>query len=241
MSQAAAVRATAVVKTFGSRAAVSGVDFTLADGECLALFGPNGAGKTTLLRLVAGLLRPVSGSVTVRDVEMRRDAPARAAVGLVSHQSMLYPPLTAMENVEFSARLCGVADPAAAARAALASLRVSDVGDVMVRKLSRGQQQRVSIARALVHGPAVLLLDEPYTGLDEAGAAALTGVLTALRRDGATLLLVTHNVAEGLALATHAAVMLAGRFALEETRPATGFDAVAFSARYRALVGADRG
>ncbi len=241
MTSNAAVHAVDLGKAFGRRQAVRGVDFTLGTGECLALFGPNGAGKTTLLRLVAGLLKPSAGSVRVRDVDMRRDAPARSAVGLVSHQSMLYAPLTARENVEFSARLGGVAEPASAARDALASLKVGDVADVEVRKLSRGQQQRVSIARALVHGPVVLLLDEPYSGLDESGAAALTSVLASLRERGAALLLVTHNVAEGLALATHAAVMLDGRFALEETRPASGFNAAAFSAGYRAQAGVDRG
>ena len=241
MTDNAAVRAVGLEKAFGLRRALRGVDFSLGDGECLALFGPNGAGKTTLLRLVAGLLKPSAGSVRVRAVDMRRDAPARAAVGLVSHQTMLYPPLTALENVEFSARLCGVPAPTAAAAEALAALKVSDTANVAVRRLSRGLQQRVSIARALVHGPTVLLLDEPYSGLDESGAAALTAALASLRARGAALILVTHNVAEGLALADHAAVMLDGRFARMESRPAAGFDAAGFSDVYRALVGVERG
>jgi heme exporter protein A len=237
MNQPAAVTATGLAKSFGSRAAVRGVDFALDEGECLVIFGPNGAGKTTLLRLIAGLLRPTGGSVRVRDVEMRYNAPARAAVGVVSHQTMLYAPLTALENVGFAARLYGVDDPDGAARRALASLQVADLADVEVRKLSRGQQQRVSIARALVQGPAVLLLDEPYAGLDESGAAALTAVLVALRGRGATLVLVTHNVGEGLALATQAAIMLDGRLARTDARPPRGFDVVTFAAGYRALVG----
>jgi heme exporter protein A len=241
MTDIAAVRAERLSKAFGNRPAVRGVDFSLADGECLALFGPNGAGKTTLLRLIAGLLKPSEGSVRVRNVDMRQDAPARAAVGLVSHQTMLYPPLTARENVEFAAELCGVESSRSAADSALRAFRVADIADVPVRKLSRGQQQRVSIARALVHGPAVVLLDEPYSGLDEGGAAALTHALGDLRKRGAAMILVTHNLAEGLQLASRAAVMLEGRFALEENRPAAGFEVAKFSAEYRKLAGVQNG
>lgn len=233
-----AVQASSLAKRFGRRAAVAGVDLSLGAGECLALFGPNGAGKTTLLRLIAGLLKPTSGDVRVQGVDVRRDAQARARVGLISHQSMLYAPLTALENVEFTARLYGLPDPQGAARAALESMHVADRADVPVRTLSRGLQQRVSVARAMVHEPSVVLLDEPYSGLDEAGAQALTSLLHSLSARGATLVVVTHNVAEGLALATHAAIMTDGRFARFEQRDAsTGFDAKRYAAEYRALVG----
>jgi heme exporter protein A len=241
MTDSAAVRAVGLEKSFGRRPAVRGVDFTLRGAECLALFGPNGAGKTTLLRLIAGLLKPNAGSAMLRDVNVRSDHRARAAVGLVSHQSMLYPALTAVENVEFAARLAGVLSPNTAARAALASLQLSDSADITVRKLSRGQQQRVSVARALVHDPAVLLLDEPYSGLDEGGSQALTSLLQSLRGKGATMILVTHNVAEGLALSTQAAVMIDGKFARMDARPSSGFDVAAFGASYRALAGAHHG
>lgn len=217
---------------------MSGVDFALVAGDCLALFGPNGAGKTTLLRLIAGLLEPTAGTARVNGVDMRRDATARASVGLISHQSMLYAPLTALENVEFTARLYGLANPRASARAALESMRVLDRADVPVRTLSRGLLQRVSVARATVHEPTVVLLDEPYTGLDDAGASALTGLLQSLRARGATLIVVTHNVAEGLALATHAAIMTDGRFARFEPRGGSGggFDAQRYASEYRELV-----
>lgn len=233
-----AVQASSLAKRFGRRAAVAGVDLTLGAGECLALFGPNGAGKTTLLRLIAGLLKPTSGDVRVQGVDVRGDARARARVGLISHQSMLYAPLTALENVEFTARLYGLSDPRAAARAALESMRVADRANVPVRTLSRGLQQRVSVARAMVHEPSVVLLDEPYSGLDEAGAQALTSLLQSLGARGATLVVVTHNVAEGLALATHAAIMTDGRFArFDERGASTEFDARRYAAEYRALVG----
>jgi heme exporter protein A len=231
------VEASALVKAYGRRLAVAGVDFTLGSGECLAIFGPNAAGKTTLLRLIAGLLKPTSGRVRVQGVDVRRDPHARARVGLISHQSMLYAPLTALENVEFTARLYGMPEPRAAALRALESMLVADRAHVQVRTLSRGLQQRVSVARAMVHGPTVVLLDEPYSGLDEAGARALTSILHALRDHGATLVVVTHNVGEGLALATHAAIMTEGRFARFERRGSSpAFDAQRYAAEYRELV-----
>lgn len=233
-----AVAVTALTKRFGSRVAVRSVQLSLARGACLALFGPNGAGKTTLLRLVAGLLRPDAGDVRLGGVTVRGDASARARIGLISHQSMLYAPLTARENVEFFARLYGLPDPRGAALSALATMSVADRADVAVRTLSRGLQQRVSIARAIVHEPETLLLDEPYSGLDESGAASLTSVLRSLRSRGATLIIVTHNVGEGLALATHAAIMRDGSFARFDARdPAEDFDAERYTAAYRELVG----
>src|SRR5947209_11263169 len=158
---ASAVEVAGVSRSFGRRRAVDGVDLTLQPGDCLALFGPNGAGKTTLLRIIAGLLRPTTGTVHVGGKSLREDAAARAHVGLISHQSMLYRALTARENVEFTAKLYGLPDPAGAATRALERLRVLDRANAPVRALSRGLQQRVSIARAIVHEPTVVLLDEP--------------------------------------------------------------------------------
>ena len=229
-----AIDVAGVSRTFGRRRAVDDVTLSVPAGDCLALFGPNGAGKTTLLRLIAGLLRPSAGAVRVGGRALRDDADARAQVGLISHQSMLYRALTARENVEFAARLYGVADPRNAATRALERMRVADRADTPVRALSRGLQQRVSIARAIVHEPGVVLLDEPYTGLDAAGGAALTEMLQSLRASGAALLLVTHNVDEGLAVASHAAVMLAGKIVRLED--CTGLDVRAFREDYRALV-----
>jgi len=222
-------------KSYGSRLVVEDIDLALDRGNCLALFGPNGAGKTTLLRLLAGLLKPTSGTVTLEGTETRREPRARARVGLVSHHTMLYPPLTALENVEFSARLYGLTEPRVRARAALDAMSIGDRADSPVRTLSRGLQQRVSIARATVHDPALVLLDEPYAGLDESGAQALTALLARLIARGATLVLVTHNLAEGLALATHAAVMRAGRILRVEPR-GSGFDERRFAAEYRDLM-----
>ena len=218
MMQTPVLHAEGLVRSFGGRRAVDQVSFTLETGACLALFGPNGAGKTTLLRLVAGLLAPHQGVVHVNGVPLRHGAAARAQVGLVSHASMLYGALTVRENVELAARLYGLGDPSAAAHSALELMGVADRADQLARTLSRGLQQRVSIARAMVHSPRLLLCDEPYTGLDDAGSAALTDVLTERREAGAALLLVTHNLTEGLALATQAAIMRRGRFVRHEAR-----------------------
>src|SRR5690606_34155431 len=212
------VSAERLSRSYGRRRALDNVSFTLEQGQCLALFGPNGAGKTTLLRVLAGLLRPSGGEVSVAGVPLPGGAQVRAAAGLISHQSLLYPALTARENVEFAASLHGVPNPGAAALAALTALRIVERADAPVRSLSRGMQQRVSIARAIVHSPALLLLDEPYTGLDESGARALTAVLRERRENGAALLLVTHNLHEGLELATQAAILRAGRFVRQDSR-----------------------
>ena len=217
-----------ITRRFGRRAALAGVSFALEPRECLAIFGPNGAGKTTLLKIVAGLLVPSSGSVSPSGLT------ARAAVGLISHQTMLYPELTALENVEFAARLYGVPDPRAASLASLDALGVRDRADTFVRQLSRGLQQRVSIARSFVHQPSIVLLDEPFTGLDVQGASVLADTLMRLKEAGAALILVTHNIDEGLALATWAAVLNEGRFVSYDRRQ--GIDPVAYATRYRTLI-----
>jgi len=234
MTPEATVEVSGVTRMFGRRRAVDGVDLRLSEGDCVALFGPNGAGKTTLLRLIAGLLKPTKGSIQVGGQSLRDNAPARGLLGLISHQSMLYSALTKRENVEFAARLYGIADPRAAATKALERMRIADRADAPVRSLSRGLQQRVSIARAIVHEPRVVLLDEPYTGLDAAGGAALTEMLLSLRGDGAALVLVTHNVEEGLAVATQAAVMLGGRIVRRDD--ARSIDQRAFQSDYRGMV-----
>jgi heme exporter protein A len=233
------VEAAELVRAFGGRRAVDGVSVALRSGECLALFGPNGAGKTTLLRLLAGLLAPSAGTCLVGGVSLRTDGgrAARSRVGLISHASMLYAALSARENVEFAATMYGVRRPAEAALRALKLMRVADRADTPVRALSRGLQQRVSIARAIVHEPLLLLWDEPYTGLDEVGSAALTEALAERRAHGAALLLITHNLSEGLALATHAAIMRRGRFVRFEERGQV--DGASYASAYRELVTAD--
>jgi heme exporter protein A len=201
-----------LARSFGVRKAVAGVSFSLAPGACLALFGPNGAGKTTLLRVLAGLLKPSAGSAKVSGVSLPAGAQVRSRVGLVSHNTMLYEALSARENVSFAAQLYSVDDVDRQVEDSLRRMSMLERADAPVRSLSRGMQQRVSIARAMVHAPRLVLADEPYNGLDESGARALTALFQDLRSSGTSIIIVTHNLAEGLVLATHAAVMQRGRF-----------------------------
>jgi heme exporter protein A len=180
--------------------------------------------------MLAGLLAPTAGRAWVDGVAL----PGRAAVGLISHHSMLYPALTGRENVEFAAQLYGVAEPRGAVERALDMMGVLERADVPVRQLSRGLQQRVSIARAFVHGPRVVLLDEPFSGLDAAGAQVLARALGELKVAGAAMVLVTHNFDEGLGLATQTLVMRDGRPVRAERRG--DVDPVEFGAWYRAEV-----
>ncbi|MFL5466910.1 MAG: heme ABC exporter ATP-binding protein CcmA [Gemmatimonadaceae bacterium] len=228
------IEAAELARTFGSRRAVAGVTFSLMPGDCLAVFGPNGAGKTTLLRLLAGLLKPTSGSARLAGVSLAGGMLARSRVGLISHHTMLYDALSARENVSFAAQLYGIRDPRMRVDDSLRRMSMLERADAPVRLLSRGMQQRVSIARAMVHSPQVVLADEPYSGLDESGARSLTALLGELRSSGTAIIIVTHNLAEGLSLATHAAVMQRGRFVRYDARD--GIDPGSYAATYREAV-----
>lgn len=230
----AAVATENLTKKFGSRRAVDGVTVSIARGEVLAVFGPNGAGKTTLLRMLGGILRPTSGSARIGEVPLPGGSAVRRRIGIVSHQTLLYDALTARENVEFAARLYGVTNFREKTVAALEAMKIADRADAPVRSLSRGMKQRVSVARAIVHDPEVVLADEPFNGLDVAGAAALSSLLSSLKSRGAALLLVTHNVDEGLALASRAAIMANGKLVSVAERSAV--DPARFSREYQELV-----
>ena len=227
------IRAERLTRTFGARRAVDGVSVELAAGDCLALFGPNGAGKTTLLRMFGGLLKPTGGTASIDGVALPGGPEVRAKVGVLSHHTLLYDALSARENVEFAARLYGVPNVRAAADLALQRMGASEYANAPVRRLSRGMQQRVSIARAMVHRPGVILADEPFTGLDASGAAALASLFAELRDSGATLVIVTHNLEEALSLCTHAAIMRNGQVVRYDTAPIP--DSAAYTALYKEM------
>lgn len=187
------------------------VDLELAAGERLLLLGPNGAGKSTFIRVFAGLMRATRGKALVAGQPARQ---ARASVGVVSHATFLYDELTAAENLRLYADLYGVADPLQRVAVLLGRVGVVHLADVPVGRLSRGQQQRVTIARALLHDPPVLLLDEPETGLDAAAFSLLEELTTTGDR---TIVLTTHNLAAGLRLGTRAAILDRGRLVYEQT------------------------
>lgn len=204
-------------RAFGPRRALRGVDLTVAAGETLVVAGPNGAGKTTLLRVLAGLMSATAGQVRALGRQVRPgDADSRRPIGLVSHQSLLYDDLTLLENLSFAARLYALPDPRKRALQALREAGLEDRAEASPRSLSRGMVQRASIARALLHDPAILLLDEPFTGLDAPSAERLRADLAARTGTGRAVVLVTHNLAEASALATRVAVLDAGRWASDD-------------------------
>jgi len=224
-------------RSFGHVRALRGVSFALGRGDVLAVFGPNGAGKTTLLRLLAGLLKADAGAVRIHGAPLvRDDATQRRRIGLISHASLCYDGLSAAENLEFYARLYQMLDPKGVALRALESVGLADRAATLAGTMSRGMVQRLAIARALLHEPDVVLLDEPFTGLDQAAAAALRGQLVRLAEGRRTVVLVTHNLDEGLELATHVAIQTRGRFAEYGTRHG---DVAAYRARYREATAID--
>jgi len=211
------LEATGLWRAYGRRQVLRDLDLAVAAGEAVAVAGPNGAGKTTLLRVLAGLARPDRGEVRLEGRPLRRDAPqVRRAVGLVSHQTLLYDDLTLHENLTFAARLYGLPAPAAAARAALDEAGLGPRADESPRRLSRGLAQRAAIARALLHRPRLLLLDEPFTALDAAASERLRAELGARRQLGLGIVLVTHQLAEAWEVATRIAVLVEGRWACNE-------------------------
>jgi heme exporter protein A len=211
------------------------VDLTLAPGEAVAVAGPNGAGKTTLLRLLAGLLRPTAGRIEILGRPLRGDPALRRSIGFLSHQSLLYDDLTLLENLTFAARLYGVPRPAATAGRALEAAGLSARADDSPARLSRGLLQRAALARALVHQPRVLLLDEPFTALDEPSAAHLRETLRGVLAAGGAMVLVTHHLAEVWDVATRVTVLVGGQWKCDEAVAGT---AEAFIPRYQALADA---
>jgi heme exporter protein A len=218
-------------KQFGALHALDGLDLRVGRGESIALFGPNGAGKTTLIRILTLSLRPSGGSFHIEGLDPRReDLRIRERIGLISHQSFLYDDLTAVQNLEFFARLYGVDDPTGRATELLSSFGLAHRGADPLRTYSRGMQQRVSLARALVHDPKLIFLDEPFSGLDPHAARMLRGTLERLRGDGRTILLVTHNLSEGLELSDRWIILREGRIAADGASRET--DARAFDKWY---------
>jgi ABC-type multidrug transport system ATPase subunit len=210
------IRLNGVTKSFGADVALRRVDLDVPAGSYVAVMGANGAGKTTLLKVIAGLAVPTKGSVTIAGVEMRRAGPRlRALVGVVGHESMLYPDLTARENLVFHARLFGVREPWTAIEEVADRLTIGRVLDRPVRALSRGTKQRVALARALLHRPAVLLLDEPYTGLDEAAALSLSALLEELNTPDRVLIVTLHDVARAISGPQRLVVLSDGRIVLD--------------------------
>lgn len=210
-----ALEAIQLSKFYGERQALRQVSFALRRGEVLALLGHNGAGKTTLLHLLALVLRPSGGTLRIDGTEIvpSRRLAAKASIGLLGHQSFLYDELTARENLEFFARLYALSGGAALAERQLEAVGLAEASDELVRHLSRGMRQRLALARAFLHGPSLLLLDEPFTGLDDAAARILRDQVGRWSSAGRTVVLSSHDVGQAIELATLVLVLDHGRVA----------------------------
>jgi heme exporter protein A len=223
-----------LVKSFGPRSALAGVDLSVEAGEFVTLVGPNGAGKTTLLRILATLTRPTSGTLRIAGLDPAQAGDGvRRCIGFLSHRTLLYGDLTAEQNLRFYARMYDLDGSSARIQDLLVRVGLAARRHDLVRTFSRGMQQRLSVARAVLHQPQVLLLDEPYTGLDPNAAQVLTDLLTELAGEGCTVLLTTHNLERGLAAGRRVVVLAQGRFVFDERREA--IDPVTFPDTYCAL------
>lgn len=205
-------------KAFGQRLALKNIDLNVRRGESLVILGPNGAGKTTLIKVLAGLARPTAGQVKVMGLDLATEATdIRRLLGVVLHQPLLYDDLSGYENLKFYGRMFGV--PALESRIEFLiekvglSTRIHD----LVRTLSRGMQQRLSLARAMLHDPPIVLLDEPETGLDQEARAILREIVAA-PVGARTMIMTTHNLEHGLRMADRIVILAQGKVAYEQPR-----------------------
>lgn len=201
-----------VWKFYGDFPALRGITMRFDPGACLALLGRNGAGKSTLLRILAGLSRAGRGQVRVLGADPR-ERQARARIGVLGHGLSLYEELSALENLTLFGRLYNLAEPGRQARRWLERIGLKSAGDALVREFSRGMRQRLAIARAFLHEPELLLLDEPFTALDDRAVAVLQELLGEARRQGRTVVLSTHQLREALEPSSHVALLVRGRLA----------------------------
>ena len=208
-----------VTHRYGPITALREVDLTLFEGDFCCVFGPNGAGKSTLLKIISTLMRPTLGEVRWPSRDWNR-----RMIGLVSHQTMLYDQLTGRENLLFYARLYGLGESVRVTEELSAGMGLRSFIDLPVGTYSRGMRQRLTLARALLHEPALLLLDEPFTGLDQHGSQTFAQVLGEISSKHRTVLMVTHNLREGHQLASRFLILNRGRIAPEKGREVLAFE-----------------
>jgi len=208
-----------LVKRFGLKTVLRGVDFEVQPGEFIALLGPNGAGKTTFLRIMASLSRPSLGEVSIAGYKLPHEsAQVRARLGVVSHLPLLYGDLTAEENLRFYARMYNIANIEARLTEVLEMVGLESRRRDLVRTFSRGMQQRLAIGRAVLHDPDVILFDEPYTGLDQDASAMLDDVLKTVAAQGRTVVMTSHDLARAEGLATRFDILSRGVIAASAAR-----------------------
>ena len=220
-----------LARHYGRRKALSQVNFTCGAGDIIGLLGPNGAGQSTLLNILATLISPSRGRVEYGDrTAAEGGAEVRGRIGMLGHELFLYPELTARENLMFFAQLYGLPDVRAVAQASLARAGLADRGDDLVSGFSRGMRQRVALERALLHEPRLVLLDEPFTGLDQASTAALVARLRERQQAGCILVMATHDLDVADGLLSRAIYLKNGRLV------GTDSDSHGLSERYRLAI-----
>ena len=226
-----------LVKTFGRKPVLRGLDFSVPEGDFVAVVGPNGAGKTTLLRILASLARPTLGAVRLAGWRLPAEAGAvRRILGVVSHQPLLYGDLTAEENLRFYGRLYSVSELEARVERVLEMVGLRPRRRDLVRTFSRGMQQRLSIGRAILHEPLVLLLDEPHTGLDPEAAVMLDRLLGQVAGEGRTVVMTSHDLQRAASLANRVDVLAGGVMAASVRKGE--LDSEQLPALYRSVTGA---
>jgi heme exporter protein A len=217
------IRVRKLVKRFGLKTVLRGLDFEVSEGEFVALIGPNGAGKTTFLRILASLVRPTLGEVLISGYRLPGQAAAvRRSLGVVAHMPLLYGDLTAEENLRFYGQLYAVAGLEQRIAAVLETVGLAGRKRDLVRTYSRGMAQRLAIGRAILHDPAVLLFDEPYTGLDQDACDMLDRVLSEVAGSGRTVVMTSHDLARVENLASRFDVLARGVIAVSAPRAALG-------------------
>lgn len=234
-SDGAVLRTRELAKQFGNFTALRPLSIDVRRGDALTLFGRNGAGKTTFLKIVSTLIRSYRGEVSLFGIPLRdADDALRSRVGLVSHESLLYGDLSARDNLVFYGRLYGLAEPATRAAQMLVDMDLETKAASPVRELSRGMKQRLALARAFLHEPELLLLDEPFTGLDERAAEILDGRIGRFAAEGGTVIMATHNVERGWKHARRVAVLDRGNLVFESSVDEMSYDE--FRQKYREIL-----
>jgi len=224
LEPAGAIEISGLVKSFGNRTVLRGIDLKIKRGESVVLFGPNGAGKTTLIKILATIMKPSAGRVAINGKDIRNNAEeARRRIGIVTHQTFLYGNLTGYENLEFYCRMYDIPERRRRIEENVAMLGMTARLHDRVFTLSRGMQQRLSIARALLHRPEIILLDEPETGLDQEAVSILWRELRSEGRNY-TVVLTTHNLEKGLSLCDRMLILNRGKIVHES--PSRGIDLV---------------
>lgn len=235
-----AIEVRGLTKSFGDRLALNGVELKVKRGEALSVFGPNGAGKTTLIKVLATLLKPTTGIVRVAGLDLQKSSmEIRRKIGVISHQTFLYDELTALENLKFYGKMYDVPNLEERIHEVITKVGLASRLHQQVRTLSRGMQQRLTIARAVLHNPPIMLLDEPETGLDENAHAMLNEMLSAFDGGQRTVIMTTHSLERGFEMGDRVAILVEGKIAYEESKRC--LDVVTLRECYYRYTGASRG